>query len=126
MSIILITHDLGVVAENFDEVVVMYAGRIAERGPVQRIFEHPQHPYTRGLLSSIPRLDHGHKTRLSVIEGLVPSLHEMPPGCRFQNRCPFAIERCRAEQPAIEMSAPDHAVACHRWREIAATETARA
>jgi len=119
MSIILITHDLGVIAENCDEVVVMYAGRVAEKGSVARIFSSPTHPYTRGLLASIPRLATGRKTRLTTIEGLVPSLSEMPPGCRYQNRCPFAVDRCREAQPATETIAEGHTVACHRWREVA-------
>ena len=117
MSVILITHDLGVIAENCDNVVVMYAGRIAERGPVDNLFSQPAHPYTKGLLSSIPRLENERKTRLSTIDGLVPALTEMPQGCRFQNRCPWAIDRCR-EQPPLETIAKDHDVACWRWREV--------
>ncbi len=117
MSIILITHDLGVVAENCDDVVVMYAGRIAERGPVNSIFSRPAHPYTQGLLASIPRLEHPRKTRLSTIEGVVPSLGEMPAGCRYQNRCPWAIDRCN-EQPPLETVAEGQEVACWRWREV--------
>ncbi|MGH8016825.1 MAG: ABC transporter ATP-binding protein, partial [Opitutaceae bacterium] len=120
MSIILITHDLGVVAENCDDVVVMYAGRIAERGPVNNIFSRPAHPYTQGLLASIPRLEHERKTRLSTIEGTVPALNEMPEGCRYQNRCPWAIERCR-EQPPLETVAGGQDVACWRWREVIET-----
>ena len=119
MSIILITHDLGVIAEMCDDVVVMYGGRIAESGPVAQIFTHPSHPYTRGLLASIPRLGGRRKSRLTVIEGMVPALKDMPRGCRFQNRCPYAIERCR-EQPPLETVTPGHEVACHRWREVVA------
>ena len=119
MAIVLITHDLGVIAEMCDDVVVMYAGRIAEAGPVERIFAAPTHPYTRGLLDSIPRLEKPRKNRLNVIEGMVPSLAEMPVGCRFQNRCPHRIDRC-AESPPLETVAPDHTVACHRWRELPA------
>ncbi|HUG10317.1 MAG TPA: ABC transporter ATP-binding protein [Opitutaceae bacterium] len=118
MSIILITHDLGVIAEMCDDVVVMYAGRVAEAGPVSQIFTRPSHPYTRGLLASIPRLDTPRKTRLGIIEGMVPALQDLPPGCRFQNRCPFAVDRCRVESPAIEPCAPGTTVACHRWREL--------
>jgi oligopeptide/dipeptide ABC transporter ATP-binding protein len=117
MSVLLITHDLGVIAENCDEVVVMYAGRIAEQGPVERIFDRPAHPYTRGLLASIPRLDNVRKARLATIEGLVPSLHEMPVGCRFENRCPLATEICRQRQPALEKVEPGHLVACYHWKE---------
>ena len=117
MAIILITHDLGVIAEMCDDVVVMYAGRVAEVGPVTQIFAAPSHPYTRGLLASIPRLERPRKTRLNVIEGLVPPLNQMPAGCRFQNRCPFRAPIC-AQQPPDELVATDHHVFCHRWREL--------
>jgi oligopeptide/dipeptide ABC transporter ATP-binding protein len=117
MAILLITHDLGVIAEMCDDVVVMYAGRIAETGPVGRIFASPSHPYTRGLLDSIPRLDSQHKSRLSIIEGMVPSLADLPRGCRFQNRCPYRIDRC-VEQPPLETVEPGHRSACHRWRDL--------
>ncbi len=117
MAVMLITHDLGVIAENCDEVVVMYAGRVAEHGAVEQIFDRPTHPYTRGLLASIPRLEHARKSRLSTIEGLVPSLNEMPPGCRFQNRCPLAAEVCRVSPPPLEEVEPGHTAACFRWRE---------
>ena len=118
MSIILITHDLGVIAETCDEVVVMYAGHIAESGPVRDIFERPKHPYTKGLLNSIPRLDHPRKTHLSIIEGMVPGLFELPPGCRFQNRCSFRKELCAEAPPPIESVTDKHGVACFRWKEI--------
>ncbi len=117
MAIILITHDLGVVAETCDEVVVMYAGRIAERAPVEAIFSRAAHPYTRGLLNAIPRLDAERKSRLSTISGQVPTLAEMPAGCRFQNRCPWRIDAC-AKQPPLEEVGPGHTVACWRWREV--------
>ena len=117
MAILLITHDLGVVAEMCDEVVVMYAGRIAEQGPVEEIFARPSHPYTRGLLSAIPRLEAERKSRLATIPGLVPGLAEMPAGCRFANRCPWAAPAC-ATQPPLETIAASHTVACHRWREL--------
>ncbi len=120
MSIILITHDLGVIAETCDEVLVMYAGRVAEIGPVEDIFSRPSHPYTRGLLESIPRLEYPRKTRLRTIEGMVPGLADLPAGCRFHDRCPHRIDRCRAEAPALEPVAGAHGVACHRWRELAA------
>jgi oligopeptide/dipeptide ABC transporter ATP-binding protein len=88
MAVILITHDLGVIAETCDDVAVMYAGRIVERGPVHPIFAKPQHPYTQGLIRCLPKLDHPPKTTLPVIPGMVPSLREMPAGCRFASRCP--------------------------------------
>jgi oligopeptide/dipeptide ABC transporter ATP-binding protein len=120
MSIILITHDLGVIADMCDDVIVMYAGRVAESGPVHAIFEQPTHPYTRGLLDSIPRLDHPRKQRLRVIEGMVPALRDLPPGCRFQNRCPYAIPQCREGQPPLELVGEDHRAACIRWQEVRA------
>ncbi|MEZ5414061.1 MAG: ABC transporter ATP-binding protein [Opitutaceae bacterium] len=119
MAIVLITHDLGVIAEMCDDVVVMYAGRVAEAGPVERIFAAPSHPYTRGLLESIPRLATPRKTRLKTIEGMVPALADMPVGCRYQNRCPFRAEVC-AQPPSQESVGDDHQVACHRWRELPA------
>lgn len=114
MSILLITHDLGVVAEMCDEVVVMYAGRIAEQGPVEAIFSAPAHPYTQGLLASMPRLDAPRKSRLATIPGLVPGLADMPAGCRFANRCPHAAPAC-SEQPPLTPRAPHHLAAC--WRQ---------
>ncbi|MCB1209707.1 MAG: ATP-binding cassette domain-containing protein [Verrucomicrobiales bacterium] len=90
MAVILITHDLGVVAETCDDVAVMYAGRIAERGPVEVIFKSPLHPYTQGLMNCLPKLDHPCKTALPVIPGMVPALKDMPSGCRFASRCPNA------------------------------------
>ena len=117
MSIILITHDLGVIAEMCDDVIVMYGGRIAESGPVDRIFAAPSHPYTRGLLKSIPRLDAVRKSRLNVIEGMVPALADLPSGCRFQNRCAYRIDAC-AIQPPLATVGAGHETACHRWREL--------
>ena len=119
MAIVLITHDLGVIAETSDDVVVMYAGRIAESGPVEAIFNRPSHPYTRGLLDSIPVLENQRKTKLNVIEGMVPGLKDLPVGCRFQNRCPYRIEKC-SEQPPLESVGPGHETACWRWRELPA------
>jgi len=117
LAIILITHDLGVIAETCNDVVVMYAGRVAESGPVKDIFDRPSHPYTRGLLDSIPVLENPRKTRLRVIEGMVPGLSDLPPGCRFQNRCSFRVDRC-ATQPPLEIAEPGHETACWRWREL--------
>jgi peptide/nickel transport system ATP-binding protein len=115
-AVVLITHDLGVVAETADEVAVMYAGRIVERASVRRLFEHPEHPYTVGLLGAIPRLD-TEQARLASIEGQVPSPLRRLPGCRFAERCPFGDDRCEAEAPALRaVGAVDkaHAVAC--WK----------
>ncbi|MEZ4525271.1 MAG: ABC transporter ATP-binding protein [Desulfobacterales bacterium] len=112
MSVIFITHDLGVIAEICDRVVVMYAGRIAETGPVKEIFQHPAHPYTQGLLSSIPRMETPRKTGLSIIKGMVPSLYHLPKGCRFQNRCPHAQDICKTH-PAMKAVGDEHFAACH-------------
>jgi peptide/nickel transport system ATP-binding protein len=112
-AIMLITHDLGVVAELAQEVIVLYAGKVMERAPVAALYEAPQHPYTIGLLASIPRLE-GEVRRLASIEGAVPSPVALPQGCRFHPRCPFAIERCRSEEPPLAEIAPRQAVAC--WR----------
>ena len=110
-AIVLITHDLGVVAEVADDVVVMYAGRIVERAPVQQLFTMPQHPYTVGLLGSMPRL-HGTATRLAAIAGQVPSPLQRPAGCAFADRCPFADARCRAEAPPWRAVGDGHHAAC--------------
>ena len=111
MSIILITHDLGVIAEMADEVAVMYAGRIVERASASRLFEDPQHPYTIGLLGSVPRLDEERETLLAI-EGSVPPPFALPAGCRFHPRCPFAEDACTKEVPALKSIQPGHAVAC--------------
>ncbi|MDB5816745.1 MAG: transporter ATP-binding protein [Rhizobacter sp.] len=112
-AIILITHDLGVVAEVADDVAVMYSGRIVEQATVQALFEAPQHPYTVGLLASIPRLDEA-RDRLASIEGQVPNPLKRPVGCNFADRCPFVIERCRAESPPLIEVSTGHRSAC--WR----------
>jgi oligopeptide/dipeptide ABC transporter ATP-binding protein len=120
MSIILITHDLGVIAETCDDVLVMYAGRVAEQGSAEDIFHRPAHPYTRGLLDSIPRLEYPRKTKLKTIDGMVPGLMDMPAGCRFNNRCQYRVERCMTTAPAVEPLSGAHGVSCHRWRELPA------
>jgi peptide/nickel transport system ATP-binding protein len=111
MAIILITHDLGVVAETCDRVAVMYAGRIVEKGPVAEIFAEPRHPYTRGLLESLPRIDR-RTDKLRPIEGTVPAPHELPPGCAFEPRCRYALEECKRNQPLLEGDPDGHAIAC--------------
>jgi peptide/nickel transport system ATP-binding protein len=113
MSVMLITHDFGVVAELCEEVVVMYASRIVESGAVRHIFENPLHPYTRGLLKSIPRLG-ARQERLNVIEGNVPSATRLPDGCRFAGRCPLADDYCRKEQPPLKEYEAGHMAAC--WK----------
>ena len=117
-AIVLITHDMGVVADIADHACVMYAGRIAERGLVSTIFSHPLHPYTKLLLASIPRLSDVPKSPLAVITGRVPTPAEFGPGCRFAGRCPLAIDRCLAETPPLLDVEPGHATACWRWQEV--------
>jgi len=113
MAILIITHDLGVIAEVADDVIVMYAGKIVESAPVGQLFADPQHPYTIGLLGSIPRLGE-YRERLATIEGTVPSPANQPKGCRFSPRCPFADARCIAEPPELRTLGSGHQVAC--WK----------
>ena len=116
MAIMLITHAMGVVAENAGRVAVMYAGVVVEEAPVAELFAHPRHPYTQGLIRSIPRVDaaaHG-RTRLEQIRGTVPSLRALPPGCRFSPRCPAVIPECREAEPALRPVGPAHRAACIR------------
>jgi len=113
MSVILITHDLGVIAENCDDVVVMYAGRIAEKADAMTLFKHPCHPYTKGLLTSIPSLAEKPKTILPTIPGQVPSLLHMPQGCRFAGRCPWTEDICRKIMPLEQEIGQNHMAACH-------------
>lgn len=120
MGVVLITHDLGVVAEVADRVVVMYAGRVVESAPAEELFRHPRHPYTLGLFRSLPKVT-GARERLATIPGMVPRATQYPVGCRFQGRCPYAAEICAAE-PALEQVSPNHWVACHR---LDAVETLR-
>ncbi len=111
MSIILITHDLAVVAETCDRMAVMYCGRIAEKGPVKSVFADPRHPYTRGLLASLPRIDR-RTDKLHPMKGSVPPPHEMPQGCAFEPRCSVALEECRPNQPSLAAGTDGHSFAC--------------
>ena len=115
-AIVLITHDMGIIAENAERVVVMYAGRKVEEAEVTELFAAPAHPYTQGLLTSIPRLDAaegaGERTRLNEIEGIVPSLAALPPGCAFAPRCPYATGECREARPPLEETRSGHWAAC--------------
>lgn len=120
MAVIFITHDLGVIAEISDEVLVMYAGRVVESGSVDQVFSNPCHPYTHGLLRSIPRLDSTPKTVLPTIAGMVPSIFDWPRGCRYENRCPHATSLCREKNPELETINIGHATACHHWQKISA------
>jgi len=114
MSILLITHDLGVVAETCDRVVVMYAGKVAEQTDVRTLFAEPAHPYTVALFKSLPDISSA-AGRLPTIQGMVPSAYEFPSGCRFRDRCTMADEACLAEPELVEIE-PGHQVACHHWK----------
>lgn len=116
MSVIFITHDLGVVANLSDNVVVMYAGKIVEKGGVHEIFKKPSHPYTQGLLDSIPRFLHHRKTRLKSIEGMVPSISDYPAGCRFLERCEYAFNPCGMKHPDEYKLSSTHTVNCYKFR----------
>jgi len=120
MSILFITHDLGVVAEVADRVVVMYAGRAVEEGDVNDIFARPQMPYTLGLMNSIPRVDRAaeHQDRLEAIPGNVPNPLFLPEGCAFHPRCRFAIDECKQAIPALEDTGNGHMVRCIRWKDL--------
>ena len=122
-AIVFITHDLGVVAETAQRVVVMYAGRIVEEAAVADLFARPLHPYTLGLMGSIPKLAHrsvaGRRERLNEIPGVVPSLRRAIPGCAFAPRCPFVAERCRIEAPVLETVGEGRLAACWEWRKVA-------
>ena len=113
MAIVMITHDFGVIAETADQVAVMYAGQIVEYAATQALFARPLHPYTHGLLRSIPRLDDAQE-RLDIIPGVVPDARAFPPGCRFAPRCPLADARCRAETPPLEEVETGHWASC--WK----------
>lgn len=120
-AVIMVTHDLGVVAEVADRVVVMYAGRKVEEASVKDLFAHPRHPYTVGLMTAIPRLDKitngdGLSKRLTEIPGTVPPLYDLPVGCAFADRCTYATDQCRAEKPVFEEKSPGHFAAC--WQEL--------
>ena len=116
MAIIWITHDLGVVAGLADRVIVMYAGYIVETAPVRDLYVNPSHPYTLGLLGSLPRLDAKEKSRLKPIDGLPPDLIDLPVGCPFAARCVYAIDKCRQENPKLETIRDDHRTAC--WVDV--------
>ena len=123
MAILLITHDLGVIAEMADRVAVMYAGKIVEYTTTDRLFANPLHPYTCGLMESIPRLDQP-RERLAIIPGMVPDAREFPDGCRFAPRCPLAEETCRQQEPALEEGEEGHQVSCWKTGVAASYQTA--
>jgi oligopeptide/dipeptide ABC transporter ATP-binding protein len=115
MAVMLITHDLGVIAEMADHVAVMYAGRVVEQAPIHQLFDAPAHPYTQGLLSSIPTLQTPRTDRLTVIRGSVPNLANLPPGCAFAARCPHVLAKCRTDVPRLQ-TLPDQSVGAHLAR----------
>jgi oligopeptide/dipeptide ABC transporter ATP-binding protein len=116
-AVVLITHDLGVVAEIANEIVVMYAGRVVERAPTRQLFYDPQHPYTWGLLGSIPRLDRPKQERLHSIEGMPPSLINLPEGCKFRPRCPHAFDKC-TQEPELRNRVDEHAHLDRCWLSV--------
>jgi oligopeptide/dipeptide ABC transporter ATP-binding protein len=120
LTFLFISHDLSVVAHVCDHVAVMYLGRLVETAPTRTLFSGPKHPYTKALLSAIPSLDPDERGKAQKLEGEIPSPTNPPPGCKFQTRCPNAIDRCRVEEPILESAGSDHNVACHRWQELGA------
>jgi oligopeptide/dipeptide ABC transporter ATP-binding protein len=118
LTFLFISHDLSVVAHVCDHVAVMYLGRIVETAPTRTLFSNPRHPYTTALLSAIPSLDPDDRGLAQKLEGEIPSPTNPPPGCKFQTRCPHAVDRCRVEEPAMETAGTEHFVACHRWKEL--------
>ena len=121
MALLLISHNLDVMAAQVDRMAVMYAGRIVEAGPTRAVFERPAHPYTRGLFAARPRLGLARGTRLATIAGRVPALHEMPAGCAFAARCALAVDACRTAMPPWAAVEGEHGVACIRWQDSAAS-----
>ncbi|MCF6304559.1 MAG: ATP-binding cassette domain-containing protein [Rhodobacteraceae bacterium] len=118
LTFLFISHDLSVVAHICDHVAVMYLGRLVETAPTRELFANPRHPYTKALLSAIPSLDPDDPNKAQKLEGEIPSPTNPPPGCKFQTRCPNAINICRVDEPKLEHSSTGHEVACHRWQEL--------
>jgi oligopeptide transport system ATP-binding protein len=126
-AVVIITHNLGVVARYADRVNVMYAGKIVEMATAKELYAHPRHPYTVGLLKSVPRLDQARKSKLEVIEGVPPDLVNVPKGCAFYQRCTFRVDRCQEEPPPLMQVAENHMAACWEWKNVQqAVESAKA
>lgn len=122
LTFLFISHDLSVVAHICDHVAVMYLGRLVETAPTRQLFATPRHPYTKALLSAIPSLDPDDRGKAQKLEGEIPSPTNPPPGCKFQTRCPFAIDICRRQEPKLDHTGNEHNVACHRWKELMAEQ----
>lgn len=120
LTFLFISHDLSVVAHTCDHVAVMYLGRLVETAPTRALFTQPKHPYTKALLSAIPSLDPDDRGNAQKLEGEIPSPTNPPPGCKFQTRCPYAVDHCREVEPMLENSGGEQEVACHRWKELLA------
>ncbi|MGB7323219.1 MAG: oligopeptide/dipeptide ABC transporter ATP-binding protein [Albidovulum sp.] len=118
LTFLFISHDLSVVAHTCDHLAVMYLGRLVETAPTRQLFAAPRHPYTKALFSAIPSLDPDDRGGAQKLEGEIPSPTNQPPGCKFHTRCPFAIDRCKVEEPQLENPGDGHEVSCHRWREL--------
>jgi oligopeptide/dipeptide ABC transporter ATP-binding protein len=116
MSLVMITHDMGIIAKMTTRVVVMYAGNVCEIAKTEDLYDHPRPPYTASLLAAVPRLDR--KKTLSIIPGNIPNLIEPPSGCRFHPRCKYATEKCAEASPILEEVEPEHFVACYEWKNI--------
>ena len=125
-AVIIITHNLGVVARYADRVNVMYAGKIVESAGASELYAHPRHPYTLGLLKSVPRLDQSRKSKLEPIEGVPPDLINMPPGCPFAPRCTFRVDRCTEEMPPLQEVGERHTAACWEWEKVAEAHGSKA
>ncbi len=118
VTFLFISHDLSVVAHTCDHVAVMYLGRLVETAPTRKLFAAPRHPYTRALFSAIPSLNPDDRGRAEKLKGEIPSPLNQPPGCKFQSRCRFAVDRCRTDEPPLESDGSGHEVACNRWKEL--------
>jgi oligopeptide/dipeptide ABC transporter ATP-binding protein len=118
LTFMFISHDLSVVAHTCDHVAVMYLGRLVETAPTRQLFSAPKHPYTKALFSAIPSLNPDDSGKAQKLEGEIPSLISQPSGCKFHTRCAHAIDRCRKEEPVLEIADGEHEVSCHRWKEL--------